>query len=118
MSSAIEEEFIELHEILCCKAPRLRPRIIPRGYDDGLLLNLAKTEKQKTTIISLIEKCLSSQSHCYICQQSCNNNNKINVHHQNSKNLNFVVDFSIDIKRRLYKFERAMVCTNSLFFSF
>lgn len=69
MSASIEDRCLQLWNLLLAKAPVLRPKIIIRGFDDDQLLALCKTEEQRESLESSLDRFSSSKrgSLCSIC---------------------------------------------------
>lgn len=71
MSLSVEEKCEQLWSLLREKAPALKPKIIVRGYDDDQLLALCRTDEQKETLESALDRFSSSSrgSHCSACAE-------------------------------------------------
>lgn len=103
MDSPIEQEIKQMQETLLFKAPRLRPRVLPRGYDDEMLLNLGLNPKQKEQLNSFVKQIQINTKNCSLCLQTFDDNLKFDK-------LKLVLDVSINIEKKCLKLESALVC--------
>ena len=89
-----ETQCNNLFQLLKQKAPKLSPKIIPRGFDDDNLKNLCKTTKQQEDLVNFEQK-RNTAGQCTICSVS--------------RTLHLDTVWSLDFSASTYKLEKIQV---------